>query len=217
MVIQPKEPVSLILAHGNPLVLGAMSEVFERDPRFSLVATSATSEGYLGIALRLSVHVSVLDWNLPDLGGAKVIDVMRGQIAPPRFVVYGDSNGDVPRQAMTAGAAAFVARNGPVKDLLDACYEVAFGKMIFPFMDIRALQMDPIEQLSKRERVMLQTLAQGLTNRELAKALDISTNTVKFHLSNLYDKLAVKNRGQAIAFYYASRTSGAGGGSFSNR
>jgi two-component system nitrate/nitrite response regulator NarP len=52
---------------------------------------------------------------------------------------------------------------------------------------------------------MLEALSRGLTNRELSVDLGISANTVKFHLSNLYDKLSVKNRAQAIAYYYSSR------------
>jgi two-component system nitrate/nitrite response regulator NarP len=52
---------------------------------------------------------------------------------------------------------------------------------------------------------MLEALSKGLTNKELSKELEITTNTVKFHLSNLYEKLSVKNRAQAIAFYYANR------------
>jgi len=79
--------------------------------------------------------------------------------------------------------------------------------MVFPFLDVRSLRQDPIEQLSPRERTLLETLAKGLTNRELARELDISANTVKFHLSNLFDKLSVKNRAQAIAFFYANRAS----------
>ena len=80
--------------------------------------------------------------------------------------------------------------------------------MVFPFLDVRELQQDPIQQLSRRERVMLEALSKGLTNRELAKELDISINTVKFHLSNLFEKLSVRNRAQAIAFYYSSRLPG---------
>lgn len=79
--------------------------------------------------------------------------------------------------------------------------------MVFPFLDIRSLQQDPIEQLSQRERTLLEGLSRGLTNRELAREFDISANTVKFHLSNLFDKLSVKNRTQAIAFYYSNRVS----------
>jgi two-component system nitrate/nitrite response regulator NarP len=76
-----------------------------------------------------------------------------------------------------------------------------------PFLDIRSLKQDPVEQLSQRERTLLEGLSRGLTNRELAREFGISANTVKFHLSNLFDKLSVKNRTQAIAFYYSNRVS----------
>lgn len=76
--------------------------------------------------------------------------------------------------------------------------------MVFPFIDIRSLQDNPINTLSKRERAILEALSKGLTNRELASELGIAVNTVKFHLSNLYDKLSVKNRTQAIAAFFNS-------------
>lgn len=201
-----KETVSVMLADSNPLMLTAMSEIFEKDPRFSLIATSATAEGFLGTVMRMPVKVGVIDWNLPVLGGAKLIEVLRDQPNAPRLVVYGDEASDVPRKAMAAGAAGFAARSGSVEQLLDACLAVAKGQMVFPFLDIRGLQQDPIEQLSKREKALLEELAKGLTNRELARHFEISENTVKFHLSNLFEKLSVKNRTQAIAFYYANRS-----------
>jgi len=197
--------VSIMLADGNPLVLSAMSEIFGKDPRFSLIATSATAEGFLGTVMRMPVQVGVIDWNLPALGGAKLIEVLREQPNGPRLVVYGEESADTARKAMSSGAAGFAARSGTVERLLETCLAVAKGQMVFPFLDVRKLQQDPIEQLSKRERGLLEALSKGLTNRELAKEFDISTNTVKFHLSNLFEKLSVKNRTQAIAFYYANR------------
>lgn len=198
-------PIDIMLADNNPLVLSAMSEIFERDPRFSLVATSATAEGFLGVAMRVPVQVCVISWNLPVLGAAKLIEVLREQENAPRFVVYGDEEGDVPRFAMQAGAAGFAPRSGAVEDLLETCADVAAGKMAFPFIDVRKMQQDPIQSLSRKERTILEALANGLSNRELSKELQISTNTVKFHLSNIYEKLAVKNRAQAIAFFYSSQ------------
>jgi two-component system nitrate/nitrite response regulator NarP len=205
MVNKDSSQISIMLADSNPLVLSAMSEIFERDPRFSLIATSGTAEGFLGMVMRLPVQVGVIDWKLPVLGGAKLIEVLRDQENAPRLVVYADAGDDLARQAMTAGAAAFSPRSGPVEGLLDTCADVAAGKMVFPFLDVRELRRDPIEQLSKRERVLLEALSKGSTNRELAAELGISVNTVKFHLSNLFEKLSVRNRAQAIAFYYASR------------
>ena len=106
---------------------------------------------------------------------------------------------------MTAGAAAYAPRSSNAETLLETCLDVAAGKMVFPFLDVRDLQRDPIHQLSRKERAMLEALSKGLTNRELSKELGVTVNTVKFHLSNLYEKLSVKNRAQAIAFYYSSR------------
>lgn len=205
MIDAPNTPIDVMLADGNPLVLSAMSEIFERDPRFSLVATSATAEGFLGTVMRVPVHVGVVDWALPVLGAAKLIEVLRDQANAPRFVVYGEASGDVPRLAMQAGAAGFAARSGEVEGLLETCAKVAAGKMVFPFIDVRKMQQDPIQSLSRKERAILEALAQGMSNRELSKELEISTNTVKFHLSNIYEKLAVKNRTQAIAQFYSAR------------
>lgn len=199
--------VTLMLGDANPLMLTAMSEIFEKDRRFSLVATAATAEGFLGMVMRMPVQVGVIDWNLPALGGARLIDVLRTQTNAPRLVVYAEDTGDIPRKAMAAGAAGFVSRSESVDRLLDTCAAVAKGQMVFPFLDVRGLKQDPIESLSPRERNLLEALSKGLTNRELSKELGISENTVKFHLSNLFEKLDVKNRAQAIAFFYANRAS----------
>ena len=202
---QDSGPIDIMLADSNPLVLSALSEIIERDPRFSLVATVATAESFLGTVMRVPVQIGIIDWNLPALGGAKLIEVLRDQATAPRIVVYAEDIGDLPRLAMTAGAAAYAPRSSDAETLLDTCIDVAAGKMVFPFLDVRNLQSDPILQLSRKERVMLEALSKGLTNRELSKELGITVNTVKFHLSNLYEKLGVKNRAQAIAFYYSSR------------
>lgn len=204
-MIEPSQrPIDIMLADNNPLVLSAMSEIFERDPRFSLVATSATAEGFLGAVMRVPVKVCVIAWNLPALGAAKLIEVLREQESSPRFVIYGDDVGDIPRLAMQAGAAGFASRSSEVEGLLETCADVAAGKMVFPFIDVRKMQQDPIHTLSRKERAILEALAKGLSNRELSTSLGISTNTVKFHLSNIYEKLSVRNRTQAIAYYYSS-------------
>lgn len=200
------KPIEVSLADGNPLVLSAMSEIFDRDPRFSLVATAATAEGFLGAVMRVPVQVGVIDWTLPALGGQKLIEVLRDQLNAPRLVVYGDDRrGDGPRLAMLAGAAGFVGRSNPADKLLDTCVAVAAGQMVFPFLDVRDLAADPIQQLTRRERALLESLSLGLTNKDLAREYGISANTIKFHLSNLYEKLGVESRARAMAFYYASR------------
>lgn len=200
------ERIDLALAEGNPLVLQALSEVFEKDRRFSVVATSSTAEGFLGAVMRVPVKVGVIDWQIPQLGGQKLAEVLRDQETAPRLVVYAeDPTGAVALKAMAAGAAGFVDRKSSVDRLLETCVEVAAGKMVFPFVDVRGLQTDPIHQLTRREKALLEALANGLANKDLAREFDISTNTVKYHLSNLFDKLGVSSRTQAIAYYFKSR------------
>lgn len=202
-------PIELILADPNPLMLQALSEIFERDRRFSLVATAKSAEGFLEACLRAPVPVGVIDWTLPQLGAERLLAILREQEKPPRIVVYAaPGDPDIARRAMAAGAAGFCARDTPPEQLLDIAATVAGGRMVFPFLDVRGLKRDPREDLTEREKTMLAALAGGRTNTELAAELAISINTVKFHLRNLYDKLGFRNRSQAIAFYYSQGADG---------
>ena len=60
MIKQNLEPINIMLADNNPLILSGMSDIFDRDPRFSLVATSATAEGFLGMVMRVPVEIGVI-------------------------------------------------------------------------------------------------------------------------------------------------------------
>ena len=196
---------SVIVADPNTIMLQALSELFERDKRFTLVATSKTAEGFLESCLRVPVDIGIVDWTIPQLGGERLLTILRDRPDAPRIIVYsGSADPDVPRRAMAAGAAAFLTRDAPEQQLLDVAATVAAGRMVFPYMDVRSLKRDPRDSLTEREKTLLAALAKGRTNTELAAELDISINTVKFHLRNLYEKLSLNNRSQAIAFYYAN-------------
>jgi two-component system nitrate/nitrite response regulator NarP len=196
--------IELALGDPNPLMLQALYDVFERDGRFSIVATAKTAEGFLEAVLRAPVPVGVIDWSLPILGAEKLMAILRNNPNAPRIVVYAStSDPAVARRAMAAGAAGFCTRETGSEQLLDVVASVAQGKMVFPFLDVRELKRDPAEELTEREKTLLAALARGRTNTELASELGISINTVKFHLRNLYEKLGFRNRAQAIAFYYS--------------
>jgi two-component system nitrate/nitrite response regulator NarP len=197
--------IEVAIADGNPLMLAALAEFFERDSGFSLVSTASTAEGFLEAVERVPVKAAVIDWHLPRMGGERLLDALRVRPGAPRVVVYGtDESSEVVRRAMAAGAAGFCSRSQPPEQLVQVVRQVAGGQMVFPFVDVRDLNRDPAEGLTPRERALLAALARGLNNKELAREFDISLNTVKFHLRNLYDKLAIDSRAQAIAFYYAA-------------
>ncbi|MEM7507386.1 MAG: response regulator transcription factor [Pseudomonadota bacterium] len=202
---EPSGIIDVALADSNPLMLGALSEFIDRDPRFSLVATAKTAEGFLEVALRSTIAVGVVDWTLPQIGGERLLEILRAQQAPPRLVIYShDQSAEIAQRAMVAGAAGFCSRSDPPERLLNVVAEVAAGRMVFPLLDVRNLKRDPMDMLTKRERSLLELLAKGHSNKALAAELNISVNTVKFHLRAVFDKLSVSSRTQAIARYYAS-------------
>ena len=204
---QPQTPISVILADGNPLMLTALSDLFESDRRFTLVATLASADAFLDLVARMPADLGVIDWALPTQGGERLLEALRGRARAPRILVHGpEGDLDLVRRAMAAGAAGFCPRSTLPQQLTGIAHAIAQGQMVFPFIDVRALKHDPEEELTARERALLSALARGLANRDLAAELGISVNTVKFHLRNLYDKLGVNSRAQAIAFFYSSGT-----------
>ena len=207
---RPQAPivVDVGIADSNPLMLGALSERFERDPRFNLVATSGTAEGFLELIFRADIAVGIIDWNLPVLGAERLLEILLSQETGPRIVVYSqDEVLEIPRRALAAGAAGFCSRDESVNRLMDVVGEVAAGRMVFPFLDIRELRQDPMDTLTDREQAMIALLARGMSNKELSTELGISLNTVKFHLRNMFEKLSVNSRTQAIAMYYSKNRS----------
>lgn len=153
----------------------------------------------------MPVHIGIVEWGIPQLGAERLLGILRDRPQAPRLIVYAtDTDPEIPRRAMAAGAAAFCTRDTPEQQLLEIALTVAGGRMVFPYVDVRSLKRDPREALTAREKTLLIALAKGRTNTELANELNISINTVKFHLRNLYEKLGLKNRAQAIAFHYAN-------------
>jgi len=197
------EKIEILLADGNALMLSALSEMLEQDPRFSLVSATSSAEAFLQTAMTIPGDIAIIDWSLPSLGAEKIIKMLREQESPMRVIVctHG-SSGDLPKRSMSAGAAGFFCHTSPSEELFDVIRDVADGKMVFPYLDVRNL-LDPMDSLTRTEKALMESLALGRTNQELADDHSISINTVKFHLRNVYEKLNVRNRAQAIAFYYS--------------
>ncbi len=206
MVVQQTKPIAIVIAEKNPLLQNSLIKLFAGDERFCLVAVTPDGERFLEAADKVQFDVGVIGWEMPGCDGRGVLQSLRNRADTPRIIVYtGSSNSDVPRQAMTLGAAGFCSKREAPEQLLDTIQAVAAGRMVFPFIDVSSLAADPLAGLTPRERELLAALAGGLTNQQMASQLDISLNTVKFHLKNLYDKLGVGNRAQAVAFYLKGR------------
>jgi len=198
--------IDIVIAEKNPLLQSSLTSLFQPDPRFRLVGMVDDGEQFVATVDRMPFDIGVIGWEMPQLDGRGVLQTLRGRAEAPRVIVYtGSPSADVPRQAMTLGAAGFCSKREPPAQLLETILAVASGRMVFPFIDVTSLASDPLAGLTPRERELLASLASGLTNQQIAGQLDISLNTVKFHLKNLYDKLGVGNRAQAVAFFLKGR------------
>lgn len=197
---EQRGPVEVVIADKNPLVLSGLRQLFDESGRFKLVATATDGERFLEAVRRIAFDIGIIGWNMPYCDGRAVLEALRDLPNAPRIIVYtGSLEPDVPRQVMALGGAGFCAKGEPPEHLLAAVAAVAAGRMVFPFIDVRKLASGPLAELTRRERELLDKLASGQTNAQLARELGVSINTVKFHLKNLYDKLAVNNRAQAVA------------------
>lgn len=197
----------IAIADKSPIVQSGLRALFDNDARFRVVAVAADGERFMEAVGRLSFDIAVTGWEMPYLSGAAMLRALRGIKDAPRIVIYtGSQDLDVPRQAMALGAAGFCHKSDPPERLLDTVAAVAAGRMAFPYVDVRDLDLNPLAGLTEREREILESLSKGMTNQQLARDFEISLNTVKFHLKNLYGKMGVESRSQAVAKFLGRAT-----------
>lgn len=198
-------PIRVGLADKSPLIRAALKLLFAEDGRFELAYICADGEEFLNAVERIPMDVGVTGWIIEPSDGKYILDQLRTQSKSPRIVVYtGAHTAKVPAQVMAHGGAAFVSKSEEPQLLLDTVASVAQGRMIFPFLDVRTINQSPLNNLTRRELEVLSSLAAGRTNKQIATAQNVSPNTVKFHVKNLFEKLGVNNRSQAIALYLES-------------
>ncbi len=196
--------IDIVLVDKSPLVLAGLSKIFEDDQRFSIIATAADGERFMEAVERLSFDVAVIGWEMPFMSGRDVLNELKGRENAPKIIVHtGSSKPGVARQVLQLGGAGFCSKQESPQVLVDTVFSVSEGRMVFPFMSMDAAPTDGLDSLTPRERDLLGSLAGGQTNAQIANGHGISLNTVKFHLKNLYEKLGVNNRAQAVARFLA--------------
>lgn len=202
---QPTHPVRVGLADKNPLMHAALRHLLSEDGRFELAFVSSGCEEFLRQIKSNKIDVGVIGWIIGPCDGRYILDRLNAEDDPPRIVVYtGDESRIVPSQVMTHGGAAFVSKSEQPSVLLDTIAAVAAGRMVFPYIDVRSIYDNPLSTLTRREMEVLSDLAAGRTNKQIARDLDVSLNTIKFHVRNLFQKLNVNSRSQAISLYLRS-------------
>jgi DNA-binding NarL/FixJ family response regulator len=159
------------------------------------------------------IDLVLLDYHLPDINGLEVLRQM-GRIQPSLVVlmISGSTTLQLISQSLNAGAAGFVTKSGNTDDLRQAIAQVLAGEIYIP-QEVRSqaktAAIATTAPLSKKQEQVLRLLMDGQTNREIAKALFVSEETIKTHVSAILRYFDAENRTQAVraAVNYAYSTS----------
>ena len=164
-----------------------------RLPWVERTLSAHTPQEALALAERYRPHVAVVDLHVAGQPGLDLARRLACLPFRPRVLLTAGSGGISPAAARAAGAAGLVNKSLPADQLAAAVLRAGAGLTVFP-----AAGADAAPGLSAREHAVLQLVATGATNREIAGELFLSPHTVKEHTSALYRKLAVRNRAQAV-------------------
>lgn len=200
-------PVRVVLVDDHPVVRTGLGTLLADDGRLQVVGQAGGVDEAEALVDRLVTTGEGVDLVLMDLHlgrGGSGIDgtrAMVGRGVPVLVVTTFDSDADI-FGALDAGARGYLLKDAPTDELVEAALAVLAGRTVLaPEVQQRVVQraMHPPEQLSEREMEVLEAVATGASNRQVAKQLFVSESTVKTHLAHLFTKLGVDNRTALVA------------------
>jgi two-component system response regulator DesR len=147
----------------------------------------------LALTTRYRPHVALVDLFVGRESGAEICERLRSRSPITNVLLISGAGRISPNAARAAGAAGFISKDWPAADIAGAVRMVGLGMTVF-----RPHEAPQGPPLSEREREVLEAIASGATNREIAASLFLSPHTVKEHTSSLYRKLGVRNRAEAV-------------------
>jgi two-component system, NarL family, response regulator LiaR len=197
-------PIRVLLVDDHPPFRVGMRVLLTQNPAIVVVGEAGTGAETLRQAATLHPDVVVLDCQLPDMEGPAVAAALR-QHEPPVRVLALSAYDDLKyiRGLLAAGATGYLLKNEAVETIVAAVQAAAQGKAFFSAAvaaQLAQLAQPPVsvEPPTARELDVLRELAQGRTNAEIARQLGISERTVRFHMENLFGRLGVENRVEAV-------------------
>ena len=196
-----------MLADDHALVLEGLRGLIEREPDMQVVGTFTDGAALLDALRQTPADVVVLDLQMPTQDGLSCLEAIRGAGLPVKVVIlsaFGD--GGALQSAWEGQADGFTLKTDPPRQTVATIRNVAQGQIVFPRAVRQATSAGPpnqrLGQLTRREYAVLDLLAAGMTNAQIAERLSIQESTVKFHLQNIFQKLGVTNRTEAAQVYY---------------
>lgn len=196
-----ESPIRVLAIDDHPLLRDGLAALINNRPGMVLVAQASTAQEGIAQFREHQPDVTLMDLRLPDQSGIEAIKTIRAEFPEARVIVLTTFEGDVEIQrALDAGARAYILKNMPPKELLDVIEQVHAGKKRIPAKVAAQLaEHFADEALTDREVEVLNELAAGNRNREIAEKLFITEETVKVHVKHIMEKLGAGDRTEAVA------------------
>ena len=185
----------------HPLLREGIAALVNNQPDMVLIGQASTGSEAIQLFKEYLPDVTLLDLRLPDMSGIDTLIAIRTAFPNARVIMLTTFEGDVEiHRALQAGASGYLLKNMPPSELLDVIRLVHAGKKrIPPEIASQLAEHMADEALTEREVEVLQHVANGNKNRDIANKLFISEETVKVHVKHIMEKLGAADRTQAVA------------------
>jgi DNA-binding NarL/FixJ family response regulator len=206
----------LLIADDDDLMRAGLIELLTVDPQIEIVGQAATGREAVEQARRLAPDVVLMDVRMPDLDGIAATRALAQTATGTRILILTTfEQDDYIFGALRAGASGFLLKRTRPEELIAAVHTIAAGDSLLSpsvtrrVIDRMAQQPTPdladqakLDHLTQREREVLELIARGLSNREIAAALVVEESTIRTHVKRVLAKLDLRDRVQAVIFAY---------------
>ncbi len=201
------EPIRVLVVDDHAVVREGLRTFLELQDGIEVAGEAADGEEAIEAGGRLRPDVVLMDLVMPTLDGLAAMRALRERVPGARVIVltsFADDDKLLP--ALRAGAAGYLLKNAEPQELARAVRAAHAGEALLDphvaarLVDALAGEKEPLDQLTPREREVLQLIGRGFSNKRIAQELQLSEKTVKTHVGHVLAKLGVDDRTQAAVF-----------------
>jgi two-component system, NarL family, response regulator len=193
-------PIRVLVADDHPVVRTGLAAVLVQEADLELVGEAENGARAVALYRRHQPDVCLMDLRMPVINGVEAIRTITTEFPAARILALTTYEGDADiRRALEAGAWGYLLKDMLLTDVIRAVRAMRRGERVMPnAVAARLAEFPERSELTERELEVLKLVARGLSNREVARALGRPDDTVKIHLKNVFAKLGVADRTEAV-------------------